>query len=215
MTKNRLQYDHIKNLKVSNEVYPYLMVQKGEINHIEDREEFVREYNVRLQQMLFKMLPHIPANIKSSLDIGSGMGGINILLQQHFKQRVYLLDAFDTPAMCLKHDIPFNSFHVSTEFFRDNNAEISYYIDANFTDLGERVVKSDLIISVGSYCFHYSPEKYLEFVKACCHKDTVLIFDVRNRHTDWLEILRENFVEVAVITEEEKFTKRVFHCKKD
>lgn len=204
----------MKDLIIPDSVYPYLRVQKGEINHIEDRAEFEAAYNKGLQELFNVMLPYIPKKIKSSLDIGSGMGGIDILLNLHFEQDVYLLDAKQTDPVCEKHDKPFNSFKESLNFFHANDSDFSGYFDANNEKTrSQQKRKFDLILSVGSYCFHYSPEVYLDFVKASCHKDTVLIFDVRNRHTDWLEILRENFTEIAVILESEKFTKRVFKAK--
>jgi hypothetical protein len=202
----------MNNLIIPDSAYPYLRVQKGEINHIEDRTSFEMAYNQGLQELLYQILPHIPTDIKSSLDIGSGMGGIDILLQQEFGHDVYLLDAGKTPPVCIKHDIPFNDYEVVIKFFNANNSKIAGYNDPEF--MGEfPIIKMDLILSVGSYCFHYSPLIYLDFVKASCHKDTILIFDVRKRHIDWLEILCENFTEVAVILESEKFTKRVFKTK--
>lgn len=204
----------MNNLIIPDSVYPYLRVQKGEINRIEDRAEFEAAYNKGLQELFEVILPHIPVEMKSSLDIGSGMGGIDILLNKKFEQDVYLLDAKQTPPLCEKHDKPFNSFKEALKFFHANAADFSGYFDAdNEETRSQQKRKFDLIISVGSYCFHYSPEFYLDFVKASSHKDTVLIFDVRNRHTDWLEILRENFTEVAVLVESEKFTKRVFKAK--
>ncbi len=212
----------MKDLIIPDSVYPYLRVQKGEINHIEDRKEFEAAYNNGLCDLFNVMLPHIPKNIKSSLDIGSGMGGIDILLRQYFWHDLYedieitLLDAEETPPICEKHDKPFNDLQVANEFFKANDCKIGRYITPENTTHWKWEIsplKFDLIFSVGSYCFHYSPEKYLQFVKERAHKDTVLIFDVRNRHTDWLEILRENFDEVAVLVESEKFTKRVFKVK--
>lgn len=202
------------NLVIPDSVYPYLRVQKGEINHIEDRKEFELAYNQGLNELLYQMVPHIPTDIKNSLDIGSGMGGIDILLNKHFKQNVYLLDARQTPPICKKHDEPFNSFKEALKFFHQNDADFSGYFDANNKETrSQQKRKFDLIFSIGSYCFHYSPLVYLDFVKASCHKDTVLIFDIRNRHADWLEILRESFTETAIILESEKFTKRVFKVK--
>lgn len=207
----------MNNLIIPDSVYPYLRVQKGEINHIEDRESFELAYNRGLNELLYQMLPHIPTGIKRSLDIGSGMGGIDILLQKHFKQDVFLLDAAETPPICIKHDVPFNSYTVTKEFFKSNNAKLGGYGDASVPEDLEEIptrFNFDLIFSVGSYCFHYSPEKYLKYLLfPWSHKDTVFIFDIRNRHTDWLEILRENFTETAVILESEKFTKRVFRVK--
>lgn len=204
----------MNNLTIPDSVYPYLRVQKGEINHIKDRESFELAYNRGLNELLYQMLPHIPTGIKTSLDIGSGMGGIDILLAKHFGNALDLLDAVHAPPVCIKHDVAFNDYEITKEFFSVNEAEIDFYWSPEDAEYCRLITgKYDLIFSVGSYCFHYSPEKYLHFVRLSCHKDTVLIFDVRNRHTDWLEILRENFTETAVILESEKFTKRVFRVK--
>ena len=202
----------MSNLIIPDSVYPYLRAQKGEINHIQDRQAFEAAYNKGLQELLAVILPYVPAGMKRSIDIGSGMGGIDILLHNLFKHDVFLLDALDTPPVCTKHDRPFNNKNVLLEFWHENEKNRIFYYSPE--DASKPIkVKFDLILSVGSYCFHYSPELYLDFVKASCHEDTVLIFDVRNRHADWLEILRDNFKEVAVILESEKFTKRVFKSK--
>lgn len=208
----------MKDLIIPDSVYPYLRVQKGEINHIEDRTEFEAAYNKGLQELFAIILPWIPKNMKSSLDIGSGMGGIDILLYQEFGHTYHLLDAEFTVPVCEKHDKPFNDARIAYEFAKQVVPWKEFnYIPHNAIDKFKELnpnYKFDLILSVGSYCFHYSPEKYLDFVKAACHKDAILIFDVRNRHSDWLEILRDNFDEVAIIVESEKYTKRVFRCKK-
>lgn len=204
------------DLIIPDSVYPYLRVQKGEINHIEDRAEFERAYNDGLQKQFDVIKPFLPEILGASLDIGSGMAGIDILLQKEFNNFVALIDAEETPPICTKHDVPFNSKNITFEFFRANNAKLWGYFPAEDINLKNDPVnpfKADLIHSVGSYCFHYSPEKYLQLVKQSCHEKTVLIFDVRNRHVDWLELLRDNFDEVAAIWAEEKFTKRVFKVR--
>jgi len=208
------------SLTIPDSVYPYLRVQKGEINHIEDFASFKEAYNQGLKELFDLILPWVPAGLKTSLDIGSGMGGIDILLQKHFNHHVFLLDALETPPICEKHDKPFNSYQTTEGFFYANGIDPDFldYVPAKNAMHPETISifkskKMDLILSVGSYCFHYSPLEYLNLVKAACHKETILIFDVRNRHTDWLEILRDNFTEVAVLLESEKFTKRVFKIK--
>lgn len=205
----------MRNLRIPDSVMPYLRVQKGEINHIEDNDEFKQAYIKGLNHQFDAIQPYIPAILDSSLDIGSGVGGIDILLQKKFNHAVYLLDAVETDPICTKHDVPFNSSTVTREYFIANNSRVFGYIDPEDAQSGKMFTpKFDLIHSVGSYCFHYSPVKYLNFVKASCHESTVLIFDVRNTHPDWLEILRANFDEVAAIVCEAKFTKRVFKVKK-
>lgn len=195
---------------INDNHYEYLKVQKGEINHIEDRKDFEDAYNLGLSSLYESILPFVPVDLSSSLDVGSGLGGIDILLYKAFGQDVYLLDAIDSPPVCVKHDSPFGNYYVTADFFIKNRASLNHYFSPD--DLTYRR-KFDLILSIGSYCFHYSPLLYMDFIKTNSHAGTVLIFDVRNAHQDWLYILRENFEEVAVVTEDKKFTRRVFKCK--
>lgn len=198
-------------LTISDRAYKFLKIQQGALNKIESREEFERAYNEGLEILFDDIINFLPPNIKNSLDIGSGLGGIDILLQREFKHDVSLMDALNTQPICIRHDVPFNDIDVTVDFWHTNKADLTnYFWPGNFNKCAE---KFDLILSIQSYCFHYSPDVYLDIVKKCCHDNTVLIFDVRNQRKEWLATLRNNFDEIAVISESEKFTRRLFKCK--
>ncbi len=205
----------MEDLIIPDSVYPYLRVQQEHINHIEDRKEFEKAYKDGLLKQFELMLPWIPKNMHASLDIGSGMGGIDILLNNNFHQSTCLVDALNTLPICKKHNVPFNDYNICSEFFKKNGIdEFLYYLSPKEFKRISPFTHVDLIISIKSYCFHYSPEVYLRQLYWWCHKETVLIFDVRNDRPAWLKILRENFTEIDVLLEKPKYTKRVFKWKK-
>ena len=203
----------MENLKITDEHFKYLFVQKGDLSNIADRAEWEAAYNASTKRQLAGIVPWLRRSPANVLDIGSGLGGIGILLHKQFGCKVRLLDSIDEPPVCTKHDKPFCSMEVARDFYAHNGVTEGdfSYVSPHWQPTVSQ--KFDLIVSFGSYCFHYAPEVYLERVKKVCNSDTVLIFHVRNRHDDWLCTLREHFTEIGEQHHTPKFTERVFTCK--
>lgn len=200
---------------VDDEQFEYLRLQKGslfEISH--DRERWQAAYEDELQQTYYGMLKHLPDTCWGVLDIGSGLGGIDILLTRHYAPDppyIHLLDGEnDEPRMTL-HRQTFNSMKVARRFQIANGVRpdrFSYFTVA--TNVLPRPY--DLVLSLGSWCFHYPPDTYLPLLLSGggLHMDSVLIMDVRTGKPDYAAQIAASLERVAIIKEAPKYTRAVY-----
>jgi SAM-dependent methyltransferase len=176
--------------------FQYLVLQRGGLSHIKDLKEFTAGYSQRTHEQFQELLPYIPSSAKKILDIGSGLGGIDVLLSHHYKgaATVELFDGMDDPPVHKLSYKTFNNMSVAKDFLEKNGVN-----NYKFSSPGKyEPEKKDLIISKASYCFHYDPHTYINNVILSCKKGTILIFDVRtNRNFE--EYLSGFFSFVAAI----------------
>lgn len=207
------------SISVSDEQFEYLRLQKGslfEVSH--DRERWQAAYEQELRQTYEGLRPHLPEPCWGVLDIGSGLGGIDVLLTRHYQPDppyIHLLDGEnDKPRMKL-HRETFNSMKVARSFLISNGVRsdrISYFTTA--TQVLPRPY--DLVLSLGSWCFHYPPETYLALLLSGggLHMDSVLIMDVRNGKREYTEQIAQALERTAVIKETAKYTRAVYRRKR-
>jgi SAM-dependent methyltransferase len=190
---------------ITDEQFSYLSIQRGGISDLRgDRKAWEAAYHDAIFETYASIVPFLPAECASLLDVGSGLGGIDVVLNRHYggDVAVYPLDGLDDEARCIKHAKTFNSARVTREFQRANGVnEFCYYTPQTL----EPLVPFDLIVSFGSYCFHYSPDVYLNFIKACCKPSTILIFEVRRKNEEWFDILATDFKRIGTAAVYEKF----------
>jgi SAM-dependent methyltransferase len=150
----------------------------------------------------------LPEKCKNILDIGSGLGGINILLNDLYskKTKVFLVDGeADSPVYNV--ETTYNNMSVAKQFLIDNGvSEVTYSTpDAISTETYKKPKqKFDLVVSVDACGFRFSPEMYIEFIKENTKKGAILIFDVRSHKEDWKKILSDNFEVVGIVDTTDK-----------
>lgn len=191
--------------------FEYLKLQKGALHSlIGDRAAWLQAYRQSLDQDFASMAPHLPARCASVLDVGSGLGGIDVLLNRHYGGcAVRLLDGVDDAAIMNRHNRTYNDMVIAGDFQRRNGVKKFGY----YSCPPHGPAAFDLIISLGSWCFHYPPATYLAFVTACCHSGTVLIIDVRADKPMWRDQMRDGFDEVGCALAKRKFNRLVFHVR--
>lgn len=199
-------------LIVEDRHFDFLRLQKGSLDKFaHDRGAWEIAYEQSLAKDFGSIRPHLPASCGSILDVGGGMGGIDALLVKKFGKgcEVCILDGeADEPVMHL-HRETFNNMEVARDFLGKNGVEkFSYYTP----ELRQAPRPFDLIISLGSWCFHYPPETYLQFVRSCCTRETTLIVDVRRGKPSWSDLLDNMFTLRAVIHPSVKFDRRVYRA---
>ena len=153
--------------------------------------EIEKEFN------LFKN--HIPKNIKTVMDIGCGLGLINILLNNNFKNinEFYLLDK-----NIIDHKIKYG-FSINYESYNNllatkktlelNNIDENKInlIDVNKNyHIKEKSI--DVVISLVSMGYHYPISNYVDLLKKTCTKKTIFIFDIATEYQD-LELIKNLF----------------------
>ncbi len=152
---------------------------------------------------LFK--DYIPKNIKTVMDIGCGLGLINIFLNNNFKNIInfYLLDQNKIDHKIKygfsKNYESYNNLLTTKKTLITNNIEEK---KLNLIDVNKNYqIKDksiDLVISLVSMGYHYPISNYVTLLRKTCTKNTVFIFDIATEYQD-LEIVKKNFNSYKII----------------
>lgn len=200
------------SLIVEDHHFAYLRLQKGALSELtHDRAVWHAAYERVLTDDYAGIHPYLPATCSAVLDVGGGLGGIDALLVRKFGAdcEVCILDGEQDPPVMNRHCQTFNDMGVAADFLARNGVhKFSYRTPV---DLGAPR-PFDLVISLGSWCFHYEPKAYLGFVRACCRPGTVIILDVRKQKTEWMRQLKSTWQWVAVIHITHKRDRMVFRA---
>jgi len=111
------------------------------------------------------------------VDLGSGMGGIDLVIKQHHPHiDIALLDGEEVEPgehYGYKENLKFYSNNtVAKKFFIDNKLTVKFY-----TANDNLVLACDTLISLNSWGFHYPINRYLKFVKN--NQPKIIILDIR------------------------------------
>jgi len=197
-------------ITVPLDAYPFLQLQRGAISDFaaDNPAIWLQHYINSLYSEFECIEPYLPLRCCSILDVGSGLGGINALLNRHYGGdcKVTLLDGVNDPARLDSHATTFNSMAVARAFLAMNGVEYFGFVDASAPELAMHREVVDLVISFRSWCFHFEPETYLELVKSwCVPGKTKLLIDVRRTKPEWESELRMAFRFVSVVYQGAKF----------
>jgi SAM-dependent methyltransferase len=184
---------------VEDSHFEYLRLQKGSLDKAShDRAAWHLAYEQALTKDYAGIHPFLPPSCSSILDVGGGLGGVDALLVKKYGGdcEVCILDGESDPPKMNLHRETFNDMAVARDFLGKNGvSNFSYYAPPR---LGEPR-PFDLIVSLGSWCFHYEPKTYLGFVRACCRPGTVIILDVRKQKEEWIRQLKSTWQWVGVV----------------
>jgi hypothetical protein len=70
----------------------------------------------------------------------------------------------------------------------------------------------DLVISLGSWCFHYPPATYLDAIFGRCRPGGVLILDVRKQQPAWSAQLMKAWRLLAIVHVSDKIDRMVLRA---
>lgn len=205
------------NFLVDDTQFAYLVKQRGNIKHLQhDRQAWQAAYDRVMNEIYTSLLPWLPTFAINLMDVGSGLGGIDVLLAHHYESTlntITLIDGLDDPPAKTPPLLTFSNSKVSSKFLKQNGVVqgLHYlspeYASANVVD---EPCTQDLIVSFGSWCFHYPPDTYLEYVKRCCNAGTVLILDVRTENKEWIKQLSKELTFLGKAFEEDKYQRLVY-----
>lgn len=190
-----VQMSAVGQILIPDDAYPYLVAQRGAIDDMRDDPElWANRYAAQIYGELDLIEPYLPKNCESILDIGSGLGGINALINRYYGGdcRVTLVDGVKDKAEVELHRQTFNDMGVARRFLEANGVRYFSHIDANDPNR-IAAIKYDLIVSFKSWCFHIEPAEHLELVRSACREGTTLIIDVRRGNVGWAKQLASEF----------------------
>lgn len=143
----------------------------------------------------------LPKNVANILDIGCGIGLIDLALYRHYNNvNLHLLDktnVIDENTSIRgfnKKYVFYNSMDATKKTLQDNGVDSKniyiYEVDNNVELIYKQ--RYDLIVSLLSCGWHYSIETYIDLLKNNLNDDGVLILDIRH-DTGQLEYAKEHF----------------------
>ena len=140
-------------------------------------------YKIMLEEFI-TIKKFINSNDKFFLGIGSGLGGLELLINQNFKDRNYHFIERNYVSKKVKYGWggivnkeAYNDLKLQKNFLKKNNmneSQINIY-DYDKDNLPE--IKFDVVISLFSLDYHYDFDLYIEYLKKVSKADTKIIFD--------------------------------------
>jgi len=206
-------------LIVDDAHFEYLKIQKGNLEPFaSDRHQWQARYERDLLRTFAEIRPYLPNVCWGFLDIGSGLGGIDVLIGRHYERRdggrpyTHLLDGIDDPPVMRLHRETFNNMRVARDFQLKNGLPGERF---GYFGTREQFYRRpyDLVVSFGSWCFHYPPSTYLpELTKGGgLHSDSVVIVDMRRGKPEWVsDFWAAGFRSVALVRSSPKFERIVW-----
>jgi len=155
---------------------------------------------------------YLPNDCSRVLDIGCGLGGIDLMVYGHYNGNVEL-NLFDYSKIDDKIHYGYqnigsiyNSLELSKEFLVMNGVD-EHKIRIHNAENEFPIGRFDVILSILSCGFHYPVSTYLSKVKDSLNG--VAIFDIR-KYSKQEDELRKNFNHVEVIAEYTKCHRTLF-----
>ena len=159
-----------------------------------------KEFDIEFNQII----NFLPKDVNYILDIGSGLGIIDIYLNNHFNNipKFTLIDktrlekkvsyGFDSQGQF------YNNFDLTLDFLKDNGIDRER-INLIDVDSKEAVDKNfDIVISLLSMGYHYPINQYLDILTKHTHKNTIFIFDIADEYNNF-DLISKMFESVRVI----------------
>lgn len=181
------------------------------------REEEIKEdYLTEIYDEFYVIKDYLPETVRSILDVGCGIGAINLFLSSYYDDDTPIFYLFDKTEVSnsvyyqFEEEAAFyNSLDLAEKVLKENsvNERNIYTLDADDFNLSE-LKEVDLCISLISWAFHYPLETYLDSVLECLAGDGCLLLDFR-KETGGFEKATDYFKNYEVISETEKYRRTI------
>jgi len=155
----------------------------------------------------------LPDNCSSILDVGCGMAGIDLFLNQHYLNsdiEFFLLDKTEIDEsvyyMYTGKGAFYNSLDIANKILSENG------VDSNKVHLLEADIENsiriennvDLVLSLISWGYHYPVSVYLDTVLNLLSEGGTLIIDIR-KNTEGFDTVTQAFDTYRIIHESNKY----------
>lgn len=209
-----LRYILPKGRKIYNAVYNKLLYQ---VEALFRQEEIKDKYINKLNDEFQSIRPHLPEAPDKILDIGCGIGGMELFLSHYYEDanpHYYLLDKTEVSENVYYQFYDdaayYNSLDVAGELLQENDVEREriHLLDADQFDLSE-LEDIDICFSFLSWAFHYPLETYLDEVLDCLKPEGKLALDLR-KGTDAVSDCEQHFQKSKRINTDPKSDRYLF-----
>jgi hypothetical protein len=174
--------------------------------------EWQEEYTARIVDEFAALKPYLPRKIDSLLDIGCGLGGIDVLIARKARTKtIHLVDGYIMNDANKNHGYhkktkPWTDVDSAGKFVKDNyslaDVRLHYY------DKKVKVVGVDLILSMWSWGFHYPVAEYMPV--ALANPKARIVLDIRKGVGGPNVLYDAGYKLVATIADERKRLRGVF-----
>ena len=184
----------------------------------------IKDLEKQTEELFFKEIQsitsYLPKNAENIMDIGCGLGIINIYLNEIYNNQpnFFLLDKNRIDKK-IKYGFSsdyesYNNLEETRNLLINNDIRPSSINTLDVEKDFKIDAKIDLVISLKSMCYHYPIDQYLKLFKTCCDENTSFIFDVSEGYYKE-NLFKRHFENVDVIYEEKSIhsLKRLF-CSK-
>ncbi|MDX1951810.1 MAG: hypothetical protein SFY81_06475 [Verrucomicrobiota bacterium] len=211
LQRTQLQKYHFKFLKKIGIDYSKWLVDWESRRH---HEEISAGFLKSLQEDFNSLKPALPERLDNLLDIGCGIAGIDVLLNDHYKGQlnINLLDRTSIESRVYydfhKQGAFYNSLELARETLIVNGVaperiRLFEANDHNRIPLKEPV---DLVLSLISWGFHYPVATYLSEVERILAPEGRLILDIRQGSGGMEDLIRA-FARVEVLFQNPKYAR--------
>lgn len=166
----------------------------------ESKEDIDKQYSETMDSLSKFIFNNLTSNVGSILDIGCGIGGVDVYLYHLLnKPKIHLLDENKVERkiwyMFEKNGAFYNSLNLSKEILIRNNVrsqDINLIIAPKSGNINLIKKSIDLVISNISWGYHYPVEVYIDSVSEVLSDKGCLIIDIR-KNTGGEEKLKKYF----------------------
>lgn len=197
-------------LAIKKASFDILLNQRGDLYHLRgDKQKWMDAYHEEIQKTIYQ-INFAPSHV---LDIGSGLGAIDVCLARLYSSHCTLVDGEKEDLKVKRHAEPFCNRDAVEEFFGDNEVQRERWQYLAPEQISDSDPLYDLVISTRSWCFHYPPEAYLSYVQRHTVPASIILVDMRRHKKEWRERMRASFEEMGVCEEHEKFLRIVYKVR--
>ena len=220
LQRNEYQSNFSKYFRkiLGREIHTRILIDYLNNNIDEINKKFYQD--IQNEFLEFKKL--LPNNVKNVLDIGCGIGAINIFLNNYYKKEkpnFHLLDKNYVSNKIIygfnkKNTEGYNNLLITKNFLKANNLieENIYTYDVEKHEL--KKIKYDLVISLVSWGYHYPLENYINYLKENSDEKTIFIFDIAEEFIS-INHVKKYFHEIKIVNKYLKKHRQIrLACKK-
>ena len=164
-------------------------------------DDIASKYFYEMSKELSTIEKYINENDNLFLSIGGGIGGLEVIINKKFKNKLFYFIDRNYISKKVKYgwdgminDEAYNSFKLQKLFLENNGLKKENFHLIDYDNDNLPIIKFDFITSLFSLDYHYDFQLYQEYLKKVSKPDTRIIFD-----TIRAEYFKKIFKKVEVI----------------